>query len=218
MNKEIIIEKNKCKIGGLYVGDTANKVDCYDPLMNESKNFIFDGRTGNVHLVPKHKELAEKYSNEICEKRIEIKAEIKDLIKETDCLVLAGRAGGGSKILNKTDYKDSSYLFNYIRVTCENRNYDLVFNRFSRTRNANDNMDEISCILKCLQYEVSTSVKSINIYPDSLEDDKAYKIDIEKNVNAYYNPKVKFNDSAKAIAEDFIDFIKRCENINIMLR
>lgn len=59
-------------MGGLYVGDTANKVDCYDPLMNESKNFIFDDRTGNVHLVPEHKELAEKYSNEICEKRIEI--------------------------------------------------------------------------------------------------------------------------------------------------
>lgn len=107
--------------------------------------------------------------------------------------------------LKKCEGKVKYYgnLFNYLRASTGNCNYDLMFFRMA----LNKNEQQVECVLKSIQFACNNNITySYELYPESTKNGDG-KID-ESGTNIYYNPHVNFYDSEMEICNAFMDFIE----------
>lgn len=199
---KLFLEETNRKIGDKnFIG---KEVPVYIPCKGK-KSFLYDESKGNVHLFPENVELAKSCSNEIAEKRKEI---YEALLNECDRGSIRidgenkkgqGKGSKGAFICKGTKYEEANKLFQFIRLECNGRFFDLIFIRFFKTE------ENINCILKCFQIKIfkGKEPKALEYYPESGDD--GYKNEV------YCNFPVRFEESPKNIAKELIEFIKEYE-------
>lgn len=196
--------KGKDMLGNLYLFELSptREIPIYLPLPEiitekpSHPKIPFDRNTGNVHMIPADHKIAELCASIIEEKYDSISHFIVDKIE------LKPTKPENIRILNKTPYEDSKYLFAYVGVYGKETEYDLVFNRFFV-----DDNNHVNCILLCPQikmYERGNEPKSIEYYPDTSKPDKGNTV--------YYNLDVDIHDSSEKIAKAFLEFVRKKEN------
>lgn len=187
--------------GDLFVGDLETRVNLYIPKKEElvkSPSFLYDINTGNVHMFPKCLYFAKQCSDEI-KSKID---EIKKYLGTKNYKVSSSSAKRNT--FSDSTFEQSCYIFNLLRIKLACFTYEIEFNRFFKTTDK-----KVNCILKSIQFEVyDKSYKSYSLYPDSdMDNDRS----IATKTSFYYNPPVKFGESAEKIGDAFIKFIEENE-------
>lgn len=193
----MIDDINKIKeITNLEIGKIINEgVETYKGNGSNELGCIYDVSSYNFHLIPDDKELFEKYSKSIREKRKHL---LKSLANKTKDkfdwhIETCGKLGSIYNLKNKTynKYESGGNLFSFIRIRYKGILYDINFNRFYI------NNDKVYCKL----YEPQFSCCKCNPgYPQSFESGK-YSFG-----TMYYNPKNNF-DNEDNLIEEFIHFV-----------
>lgn len=198
--KEKILKCEKVlKIGEPAQEETIAKYDGktgeYLSSDDERKAYLYDERTGNVHLIPKDD--TDRISEAVREKRRDVRAALREKIRDKKGWILKARAGCGRK-----QYRG---LYDFLRIQVETRIYELMFFRMAY----DSQKKQMECHLESIQFSYYTGdIKSYLVYPASMKNDWTAKAITEKG---YYNPQISFSDDNKEIAEAFIRFIETKE-------
>lgn len=211
---------------------SCEEIECYRGNYDKEENArgsIYDEESGNLHLMPYDKAIMQRVEQEIGDRRVDLVNYLKEedkkrreqkIGKEGDesgiCIkinentacqleIRKGTRGNNVGLIKASNgyFQSEGNLFRYIRVTKDNRCYDINFMRFF-TQEAVGNPSEktINCILKCLQF--SSEIAGWKCcYPKS-SDNGTSKETMDR---VYFNPKVSFYDSPKSIIKEFICFI-----------
>lgn len=186
--------------GHIYIGEEEVNIAKHEKgkyildNKNEGNAYYFDGskKLGNFHLIPCcNKDEIDKM---ILGKLLNVRHILEGLLKKKDGWSL-------KKCEGKVKYYGN--LFNYLRASTGNCNYDLMFFRMA----LNKNEQQVECVLKSIQFACNNNITySYELYPESTKNGDG-KID-ESGTNIYYNPHVNFYDSEMEICNAFMDFIE----------
>ena len=231
-------EKIGVTFGNLYVREdpvATIEIEFYHSTeyeRNKKQSFLYDCKSGNVHMFPYDKECALSCAKTVNNKWQEIKSIIKStdeiniIIDKIDQIPEEIRKKYKNKIIHKvtkpwaisafkgTDYDNAKYLFTHSCVVCNNTVYDLGFNRFYF-----DNDNRVNCILLCFQIKVyeknekneknEKEPRSIDFYPKTpfATDKEKWRIE-----EVYYNfDEESIYSSAKDIAKALLKFVIETE-------
>ena len=161
---------------------------------DEGEADYFAAYSGNFHLIPRYNK--DEIDKIILGKWINVRDVLEGMLEKRDGWKLNKRYGTA-----KSKYYGN--LFNYLRVSTGNCNYDLMFFRMA----LNKNEQQVECVLKSIQFACNNNITySYELYPKSTKNGDG-KID-ESGTNIYYNPHVNFYDSEMEICNAFMDFIE----------
>ena len=173
---------------------------------NDNSNFIYDVRTGNVHVFPKDKDISLEISERINNKLYEIRNKLCIMIKERyreesfskftyECEIRINKP----RMFKGTKYEKSKDIYSYLsfKIPKYDLNFQIVGVKFIKERKS------IIDVYMCeFQFIVIDSKKSIFQYPHSLKQGKSQSFE-----SYYYNPECKFDNNIDDICSEFLELV-----------
>ena len=209
-------------IGNLYDGQSENVVE-------KGERAIFDTEKNNYHFYPLDEELCNAWSNNLENKRSNIIKQIKeyssinlcenwtelDTIPENDSKIYI-YAGNSGEL--KKEHKTVCSIFKYMSAVKNGVLYELNFMRFYIDHK------RVNCTMKKIQFDRvidngKMSQRTVNhkgiCYQETDSNETIEELEKRLNDNKqksiFFNPEVTYEDEPDKIINEFLEFIKVCD-------
>ena len=170
-----------------------------EDFQKKHPNFLFDKRSGNLHLHPENMKFAVECSRKIDEKLSDIRDALNNVLDKNKYKIRRVKA----RMYNEhTGYQNATHLFDYISVSNGKNVFQILGVRYNKQEK---NIVEQLCSMQF--YATGVNYGSIDLFPvvskSLAEHSKKY---------VYSDTKCLFYDEPEVICKEFVDFMK-CTNL-----